>query len=76
MGYKVKIQRVERGKTSSFYINFPAAVAESCDLEKAEEMEWEIEDRNTFVLKRVIKKESILKKKSANPKTNKKPTEN
>ncbi len=63
MGYKVKIQRVDRGKTNSYYINFPAALAESCDLEKAEELEWEIEDRNTFVLKRVIKKESILKKK-------------
>jgi len=38
-------------------------LAESCGVEKAEELEWEIEDRNTFVLKRVIKKESILKKK-------------
>ena len=76
MGYKVKIQRVERGKTSSYYINFPAAITESCDLEKAEEMEWEIEDRNTFVLKREIKKESFLKKKSTIPKTNKKSPEN
>lgn len=76
MGYKVKIQRVERGKTSSYYINFPAAIAESCDLEKAEEMEWEIEDRNTFVLKRVIKKESFLKKESAKKKMVKKNPEN
>ncbi len=28
MGYRVKIQRVERGATKSFYVNFPAAVAE------------------------------------------------
>jgi len=75
MGYKVKIQRVERGKTSSYYINFPAAIAESCDLEKAEEMEWEIEDRNTFVLKRVNKKESFLKE-SAKKKTVKKKPKN
>lgn len=53
MGYKVKIQKVERGKTKSFYVNFPAAVAEACTLEKGEEMEWLIEDRNSFVLKRV-----------------------
>jgi hypothetical protein len=53
MGYKVKIQKVERGKTKSFYVNFPAAVAEACALEKGEEMEWLIEDRNAFVLKRV-----------------------
>jgi len=65
MGYKIKIQRVDRGKTSSYYINLPSALAESCAIEKAEELEWEIEDRNTFVLRRVIKKESILKKKGA-----------
>ncbi len=53
MGYKVKIQRVERGKTKSFYVNFPAAVAEAANIEKAEEMEWLIENKNTFVLQRV-----------------------
>ncbi len=30
MGYEIKVQRVERGKTKSFYINLPAAVAEAC----------------------------------------------
>jgi hypothetical protein len=53
MGYKVKIQKVERGKTKSFYVNFPAAVADACVLSKGEEMEWLIEDRNNFVLRRV-----------------------
>jgi bifunctional DNA-binding transcriptional regulator/antitoxin component of YhaV-PrlF toxin-antitoxin module len=60
MGYKVKIQRVERGNTKSFYINFPAAVAEAGRIEKGEEMEWFIEDRNTYVLKRVAKSNSLL----------------
>jgi hypothetical protein len=55
MGYKVKIQRVERGKTKSFYINFPAAVAESVEIVKGEEMEWVIQDKNTFILKRLKK---------------------
>ena len=53
MGYKVKIQKVERGSTKSFYVNFPAAVAEACVISKGEEMEWLIEDRNNFVLRRV-----------------------
>jgi len=53
MGYKVKIQKVDRRNTKSFYVNFPVAVAESAQLEKGEEMEWFIEDKNTFVLKRV-----------------------
>lgn len=65
MGYKVKIQRVERGNTKSFYVNFPAAVAESAGIKKGEEMEWLIDDRNSFVLKRVKKSPSVRKKKLA-----------
>jgi bifunctional DNA-binding transcriptional regulator/antitoxin component of YhaV-PrlF toxin-antitoxin module len=61
MGYKVKIQRVERVNTKSFYVNFPAAVAESARIKKGEEMEWIIDDRDTFVLKRVRKSSSIRK---------------
>lgn len=67
MGYKVKIQRVERGKTKSFYINFPAAMAEACNIEKGEELEWLIEDKNTFILQRV---------KKVNPRKIKKETNN
>jgi antitoxin component of MazEF toxin-antitoxin module len=63
MGYKVKIQKVDRGATKSYYINFPAAVADACKLEKGEEMEWVIEDKNTFVLQRV-KKDPIRKIKA------------
>jgi len=55
MGYKVKIQRVERRQTKSFYVNFPAAVAEAVEILKGEEMEWIIQDKNTFILKRVKK---------------------
>ena len=55
MGYPVKIQRVERGTTKSFYVNFPAAVAEACNIEKGEEMEWIVEDKNTFTLQRIRK---------------------
>lgn len=62
MGYKVKIQRVERGKTKSFYINFPAAIAEAARIEKGEEMEWFIDDRDTFVLKRQESSKPILSK--------------
>lgn len=61
MGYIIKIQKVDRGKTKSFYVNFPAAVAEAAKIQKGEEMEWIIEDRNTFILKRVKPKKSVLK---------------
>ena len=63
MGYRVKIQRVERGNTKSFYVNFPAAVAEAGQIEKGEEMEWYIEDRNTYVLKRSTNTKSLLTNK-------------
>jgi len=63
MGYKVKIQRVERGNTKSFYVNFPASIAEAGQIEKGEEMEWLIEDRDTYVLKRISKSKSLLIKK-------------
>jgi antitoxin component of MazEF toxin-antitoxin module len=67
MGYKVKIQRVERGSTQSFYVNFPAAIAEAANIAKGEEMEWSIENKNTFILLRVKPaKERILKKIARN----------
>lgn len=60
MGYKIKIQRVERRTSKSFYVNFPAAVAEAARIEKGEQMEWIIEDRDTFVLKRISPIKSAL----------------
>ena len=52
MGYEVKIQRVDRGRTKSFYVNFPAAIAEAANIVKGEAWEWSVDDRNTFVLQR------------------------
>jgi hypothetical protein len=62
MGYKVKIQRVERGRTKSFYVNFPASIAEAGQIEKGEEMEWLIEDKDTYVLRRIKKSRSLVSK--------------
>jgi hypothetical protein len=64
MGYRSKIQRVERGATQSFYINFPTAIAEASNIIKAEEMEWIVEDRNTFVLRRVMPAKSNIANKT------------
>lgn len=63
MGYNVKIQKVERPTNTSFYVNFPAAIAEATGVEKGETMEWLVEDRNTFILKRVRLRKSFLRKK-------------
>lgn len=63
MGHKIKIQRVERGSAKSFYVNFPAALAEAAQIQKGEELEWLVEDRNTFVLRRVAPKKPVVKGK-------------
>jgi len=62
MGHVIKIQRVERGKTKSYYVNFPAALAEAAQIEKGEEFEWLVEDKNAFLLRRKKPKNSILKR--------------
>jgi hypothetical protein len=62
MGHKIKIQRVERGRTKSYYVNFPAALAEAAQIQKGEELEWLMEDRNIFILRRVAPKKSVLKR--------------
>ena len=65
MGHKIKIQRVERGKTKSYYVNFPAALAEAVQIEKGEELEWLVEDKNTFLLRRVTPAKSARTAKGA-----------
>jgi len=55
MGCKVKIQKVERPTNRSFYVNMPAAIADAVCIEKGEEFEWTVEDKNTFVLSRCRK---------------------
>ena len=56
MGYRVKIQKVERPTNRSFYVNLPVAVADVLSINKGEVFEWHIEDKNTLVLVRVDKK--------------------
>lgn len=59
MGYKTKIQKVERPTNRSFYVNMPTALADAIGLEKGEEMEWEVENKNLLILKRVKNKKMI-----------------
>lgn len=60
MGHMVKIQRVDRGKTRSFYLNFPAALADAIEVQKGEEFEWVLEDKNTVWLRRTHRR--VLRK--------------
>ena len=62
MGYRVKLQKVDRPTNRSFYLNFPVALAEAMCVEKGEEFEWIVEDRNTLVLQRIKRRGSARKK--------------
>lgn len=55
MGYPTKVQKVERPTNRSYYVNLPVALAEAIGLQKGEEMEWFLEDKNTLILSRVKK---------------------
>jgi hypothetical protein len=59
MGYPVRIQKVERPTNRSYYVNFPLAMAEALAIEKGEEFEWLIEDKNTLILRRVNKRNNL-----------------
>lgn len=52
MGYLCKVQKIVREKQSTYYVNLPAAIAESLEIEKGEVFAWYVEDRNTLILQR------------------------
>ena len=62
MGYITKIQRVDRPTNQSFYVVLPSPLAQAFELDKGEEFEWIIEDKNLLLLRRVTAKKKINSK--------------
>ncbi len=63
MGYLTKVQVIERAnQTRQYYFICPAPLAQALELEKGEEIDWVIEDRNHLVLRRVRKTASTLRR--------------
>jgi hypothetical protein len=61
MGYLTKVQVIERANQSrQYYLICPAPLAQALELEKGEEIDWVVEDRNHLVLRRVRKTASKL----------------
>lgn len=52
MATKTKIQRIDRQTTQSYYVIIPVPLAQAFEIDKGEEFEWTIEDKNTLVLTR------------------------
>jgi hypothetical protein len=64
MGYKIKVQKVERPTNRSYYVNLPVVLAESLGVKKGEEWQWRVRDQNTLVFSRVkAKTPSAARKK-------------
>ena len=58
MGYRIKVQKVERPTNRSYYVNLPVVLAEAMNVKKGDELEWSLEDKNTLVLTRVRKEKA------------------
>jgi hypothetical protein len=53
MAYHSKLQVIERGQNRQYYMICPAPLAAALEMEKGEQLEWVIKDRNTFEIRRV-----------------------
>jgi hypothetical protein len=52
MGYPTKVQLIQRRASQQWYVAFPAALARGLGLQKGETIEWNIQDRQTLLLRR------------------------
>jgi hypothetical protein len=54
MAYFSKLQVIQRGgQNRQYYLICPAPLAAALEMQKGEELEWVIKDRNTFEIRRV-----------------------
>ena len=54
MAYLSKLQVIQRGgQNRQYYLICPAPMAAALEMEKGEQLEWVIKDRNTFEIRRV-----------------------
>jgi hypothetical protein len=52
MGFKTKIQLIQRKESQQYYINFPSACAQMMNFRKGEVVEWELTPKGDLLLKR------------------------
>ena len=52
MGFKTKVQLIQRQESQQWYINFPSACAQMMNFRKGEVVEWEITEDGRLILLR------------------------
>ena len=61
MGFKTKIQLIQRQNSRQFFINFPSACAQMMAFRKGEVVEWILTDAGDLMLKRTRRKRKARK---------------
>ena len=56
MGFRTKVQVIQRKESRQFYINFPSACAQMMGFRKGEVVEWVLTDDGDLLLKRTKRK--------------------
>lgn len=65
MGYITKIQVIQRAEGSrQFYIICPAALGEALEMQKGEEVEWVVEDKQNLLLRRLAVNDKKRRKRA------------
>jgi bifunctional DNA-binding transcriptional regulator/antitoxin component of YhaV-PrlF toxin-antitoxin module len=59
MGYLTKLQVIERkNNTRQYYLVCPAPLAQALELEKGEDLEWVVQDKQTLIIRRATKEQA------------------
>lgn len=53
MGYKTKIQLVQRKDSQQWLFNIPVAIGEALELKKGETLDLTVKDRNCLIVRRM-----------------------
>lgn len=53
MGYKIKLQLIERKDSQQWLFNIPVAIGEALELKKGEKLDLTIRGSNCLIIKRV-----------------------
>jgi len=61
MGYKIKLQKVERPTNRSYYVNLPVVLAETLSFSKGDVLEWSVKDQTTLLLRKIGSKSTADK---------------
>lgn len=66
MGYLTKLQVIERkNNTKQYYMVCPAPLAQALELEKGEDIEWVVRDKQTLIIRRAAKSKGEAKSKGS-----------